>query len=321
VGSLRTIGRKVLYLLPVIFAVTVLSFMLLQLVPGDPAVLILGPGSTASAVHALHHQLGLDRPIWAQYLHWLDRTFLHADLGFSYQNHQTTLAALHQRLPVTLELIVVSQIIAFSIAVPLALLSATRPNKLIDRITTTGSFGFLAIPDFILGVLLVFIFAVKFRLFPATGYTHLTDNPLQNLRSMVLPSFTLALGSQAVYLRLLRADLIATLQQDYIAMAKAKGLPQRYILLRHAFRPSSFSLLTVAGLQIGSLIGGTFIVEVIYGLPGVGSLAVASVFTKDYLVVQGTVLVIALGYVMINFLIDLLYTVLDPRIRHAGAIA
>jgi peptide/nickel transport system permease protein len=320
-SALRTAGRKFLYLIPVLFAVTVLSFMLLQLVPGDPAILILGPGATQSAVNALHHQLGLNRPLWAQYLHWLDRAFLHADLGFSYQDHQTTLAALHQRLPVTIELIVVSQIIAFGIAVPLALLSATRPNKLLDRITTTGSFGFLAVPDFILGVVLVYIFAVKFRWFPATGYTHLTANPFENLRSMILPCFTLAMGSQAVYLRLLRADLIATLQQDYIAMARAKGLPYRYILLRHAFRPSSFSLMTVAGLQTGSLIGGTFIVEIIYGLPGVGSLAVQSVFQKDYLVVQGTVLVIAVAYVMINFFIDLLYTVVDPRLRHVGAVA
>jgi peptide/nickel transport system permease protein len=319
--ALRTIGRKFLYLIPVLFAVTVLSFLLLQLLPGDPAVVILGPSATAAAVAGLRHQLGLDRPLWAQYLHWLDRVCLHADLGFSYQNHQTTLSALHQRMPVTLELIILSQIIAFAIAVPLALVSATRPNKLVDRLTTTGSFGFLAVPDFILGVLLVFIFAVKFHLFPATGYVPLTANPLQNLRSMVLPSFTLGLGSQAVYLRLLRADLIATLQQDYIAMAKAKGLTQRYIMLRHAFRPSSFSLITVSGLEIGRLIGGTFIVEVIYALPGVGSLAIQSIYTKDYLVVQGTVLVIAVGYVLVNFLIDLLYTVIDPRIRHAESFA
>jgi peptide/nickel transport system permease protein len=273
-GTARVFGRKVLYLIPVVIAVSVLSFMLLQLLPGDPAVLILGPSATAAAVHALHHQLGLDRPLWAQYFHWLNRVVIHHDLGFSYQNHQTTITALHQRLPVTLELIILSQIIAFAIAVPLALASATKPNSLVDRITTTGSFGFLAIPDFILGVLLVFIFAVRIHLFPATGYTPLTADPLQNLRSMVLPAFTLAMGSQAVYLRLLRTDLISTLQQDYIAMARAKGLPSRYILLRHAFRPSSFSLVTVSGLEVGRLIGGTFIVEVIYALPGVGSIAV-----------------------------------------------
>lgn len=320
-ATAKVFGRKILYLIPVIFAVTVLSFMLLQLLPGDPAVLILGPSATASAVKTLHHQLGLDRPLYAQYLHWLDRVFLHRDLGFSYQNHQTTLTALRQRLPVTLELIILSQIIAFGVAIPLALWSATKPNSRVDRVTTTASFGFLAIPDFILGVLLVFLFAVRFHLFPATGYVPFTQDPAQNLRSMVLPAFTLAMGSQAVYLRLLRTDLISTLQQDYIAMARAKGLRHRYILLRHAFRPSSFSLLTVSGLEIGRLIGGTFIVEVIYALPGIGSLAVQSIYTKDYLVVQGTVLVVAIGYVLVNFFIDLLYTALDPRIRHAGAVA
>ena len=319
--AVRAIGRKLLYLIPVVFAVTVLSFGLLQLLPGDPAVLILGPSATKASVADLHRKLGLDRPLYFQYLHWLDRTFLHFDLGFSYQNHQTTITALHQRMPVTLELIVLSQIIAFLVAVPLALASATRPNSLIDRITTTASFGFLAVPDFILGVLLVFLFAVRIHLFPATGYTPLSANPLENLRSMILPSLTLALGSQAVYLRLLRTDLISTLQQDFITMAKAKGLPSRYILLRHAFRPSSFSLVTVSGLEIGRLIGGTFIVEVIYALPGIGSLAVQSIYTKDYLVVQGTVLLIAVSYVLANFLVDMLYGLIDPRVRHARAAA
>ncbi len=318
---LRTIGRKVLYLIPVLFAVTVLSFTLLHLIPGDPAVDILGPGATPGAVRQLHHQLGLDRSIPAQYVHWLGRLVFHADLGFSYQNHQTTLTALHQRLPVTLELIVLSQLIAFAIAVPLALAAATRPNGVVDRLTTTASFGFLAVPDFILGVLVVFIFAVRVHWFPATGYTHLTADPVANLKSMLLPAVTLAMGSQAVYLRLLRADLIATLQQDFIVMAKAKGLSSKYILLRHAFRPSSFSLVTVSGLEIGRLISGTFIVEYLFALPGIGGLAIQSIGQQDYLVVQGTVLVVAVGYVLVNFLVDLLYTVLDPRIRHAAAVA
>jgi peptide/nickel transport system permease protein len=317
---LRAIGRKVLYLIPVLFAVTLLSFLLTKLLPGDPAVDILGPSATAATVAALHKKMGLNKPLVTQYLHWLDRAALHADLGQSYQNNQTTLSALHQRFPVTLELIILSQVIAFLIAIPLALWVSTKPNGVADRIVTTVSFGFLAVPDFILGVLLVFLFAVHFHWFPATGYTPLTANPFLNLKSMLLPSITLAMGSQAVYLRLLRADLIATLQQDFIAMAKAKGLSNRYILLRHAFRPSSFSLTTVVGLQVGALIGGTFIVEYLYALPGIGSLAVQSIYTRDYLVVQGTVLVIAVGYVLINFVIDLLYTVLDPRIRHAAAL-
>jgi peptide/nickel transport system permease protein len=316
---LRTIGKKFLYLIPVVFVVSVLTFLLIQLVPGNPAVDILGPSATAQSVKALDHQLGLDRPLVDQYGHWLDRA-LHGDLGQSYQNHQTTVTALHQRLPVTLELIIYSQLIAFLLAIPLALLAALRPNGVFDRLVTTVSFAFLAIPDFILGVVLVFLFAVHYHLFPATGYTPISQNLGTNLRSMFLPSVTLAMASQAVYLRLLRTDLISTLQQDYIAMARAKGLPTRYIMLRHAFRPSSFSLATVIGLQVGALIGGTFIVEYLFALPGIGGLAIQSIYTKDYLVVQGIVLVVAVGYVLINFVIDLLYTVLDPRIRHAGAL-
>jgi peptide/nickel transport system permease protein len=298
----------------------VLSFLLIKLLPGDPAVDILGPGATPAAVQQIHHQLGLDKPVAEQYVHWLDNS-VHGNLGQSYQNNQTTISALRQRLPVTLELIILSQLIAFAVAVPLALFAATKPNGLLDRLATTGAFGFLAIPDFILGVLLVFVFAVHWKLFPASGYTYLTANPVSNLKSLVLPSLTLAMASLAVYFRLLRTDLIATLQQDYIAMAKSKGLTTWYIMVRHALRPSSFSLATVSGLQVGALIGGTFITETIFALPGVGSLAVQSIYSRDYLVVQGTVLVIAVGYVVINFVIDLLYTVLDPRIRHAGAIA
>ena len=319
-SAVGTIGRKILYLIPVLFAVTVLTFLLIKLLPGDPAVDILGPGATPAAVQEIHHQLGLDKPLPAQYVHWLGNA-VHGNLGQSYQNNQSTVSALRQRLPVTIELIILSQLIAFAIAVPLALVAATKPNGLVDRLATTAAFGFLAIPDFILGVVLVFVFAVHWHVFPATGYTYLTANPVLNLKAMTLPAVTLAMASLAVYFRLLRTDLIATLQQDYIAMARSKGLSTRYIMVRHALRPSSFSLATVSGLQVGALIGGTFITESIFALPGVGSLAVQSIYSRDYLVVQGTVLVIAVGYVGINFVIDLLYTVLDPRIRRAGAIA
>ncbi|MFI5041043.1 MAG: ABC transporter permease [Acidimicrobiales bacterium] len=317
--ALRIVGRKVLYLIPVLFAVTLLTFLLIKLLPGDPAVNILGPSATPQAIADIHRHLGLDKPLPAQYLTWLGHA-LTGDLGRSYQNQQTTTAALKQRLPVTLELIVLSQLLALAVAIPVALIAATRAGGVFDRVSTTIAFGFLAVPDFILGVVLVYLFAVRNHWFPATGYTPFSQSPTENLKGMVLPVLTLALASQAVYLRLLRTDLIATLQQDYISMAKAKGLPSRYILMRHAFRPSSFSLVTVSGLQFGALIGGTFIVEVIFALPGVGSLAVQSIFSRDYLVVQGTVLLIAVAYVMINFIIDLLYTVIDPRIRHAGAI-
>ena len=190
---------------------------------------------------------------------------------------------------------------------------------MLDRLSTGAAFGFLSVPNFILGVVLVLLFAVKFHWFPATGYTPLTQNPLQNLRSLVLPSVTLAVAELATYLRLLRTDMIATLQEDFVTMAKAKGLSDRRILLRHALRPSSFSLVTVGGLNLGRLIGGTFIVEIIFAIPGIGELTLRSIYNRDYLVVQGVTLVIAVGYVLANVIVDILYSVLDPRIRHAGA--
>lgn len=316
---MRALGRRLLYLIPVLFVVSALSFGLLKLLPGDPAINILGPSATPDAVAQLHHTLGLDKPLVSQYFHFVNRA-LHGDLGRSYQNGQPTTQALKQRLPVTLELMLLSQIIALAIAVPVAILSAMRPDSLFDRISTSISFGFLALPNFIVGVVLVLLFAVTFHLFPATGYTPLTQNPAENLRSLLLPSVTLALSSIATYLRLLRADLITTLQEDFITNARAKGMSARRILLAHALRPSSFSLMTVIGLTLASLIGGTFVVEIIFALPGIGELVVQSIYSRDYIVVQGTVLLITVGYVVFNVAVDLLYSVLDPRVR-AGAAA
>jgi peptide/nickel transport system permease protein len=315
----RLVGRRLLYLLGVLFAVSALSFLLLKLLPGDPAINILGPSATPQAVAQIHHRLGLDQPLVAQYARFV-RHAVTGNLGQSYQNNQSTAAALKQRLPVTLELLFLSQLLAVAVAVPAGIMAARRPNGWFDRVSTSLSFGFLALPNFIVGVVLVLLFAVTWHLFPATNFTPLTRNPLQNLRSLTLPSVTLALAEMATYLRLLRADMIATLQEDYITMAKAKGMPPRHILLRHALRPSSFSLLTVAGLNFGRLIGGTFIVEFIFQLPGVGDLTLRSIYNRDYLVVQGCVLVIAVGYVVANFVVDMLYTMVDPRIRHAATV-
>jgi peptide/nickel transport system permease protein len=315
---MRLVLKRLLYLVPVLLIVTAGSFSLLQLLPGDPAVNIIGPGATNESVAAKRHELGIDRPLPVQYVNYL-KDVAHGDLGYSYQNNQTTTEALKQRLPVTLELLVFSQLLALAFAIPAAMWAAMRPGGWFDRLTTTMAFGFLAVPNFIVGVLLVYVFAVKLQWLPATGYTPFTREPVENLRALFLPSVTLALAEMATYLRLLRTDLITTLQEDFITMAKAKGLSPWRVLLRHAFRPSSFSLVTVAGLNVGRLIGGTVIVEFIFALPGVGALAVQSIFSKDYLVVQGTVLVIAVGYVMVNFFVDLLYAALDPRVRHAAA--
>jgi peptide/nickel transport system permease protein len=313
------IASKLARLVAALFAISVLTFLLTQLLPGDPACQVLGPRcSDKVALANVQHDLHIDKPLPVQYEKWLGGV-LHGDLGRAYSNNQRVSQILSQRLPVTLELLVLAQLLALIVAVPIAVYSAYRQDGVFDRSVTTASFGVLSIPDFVLAVFLVFLLAVKFHAFPATGFTHLSDSVSQNLRSMFLPSVSLALPLAAVYIRLLRSDMITTLREDYILMARAEGLPPRRILFRHALRPSSFSLLTVFGINMGALIGGALIIEFLFALPGVGLKLVDSIFRRDYLVVQGFVLVIATGYVLVNFLVDLLYTVLDPRTRHVKA--
>lgn len=315
---MRVILKKLGYLIPVLFAVTALSFLLIKMLPGDPTINKLGFNATPAAVKQLHHQLGLDKPLVQQYGTWVGH-MVTGNLGRSYISDQPVMTTIKQNLPTTLELMILAQVIAFILSVPAGIYAAYRPNKAFDRVSTTVSFGMLALPAFVFGVFLVYVFAIKVHLFPATGWTPLTKNLRENLRTVTLPAITLALPLVAVYLRLLRSDLMATLQEDFITMAKSKGLSTRRVLLRHAFRPSTFSLITVAGLNTGTLIGGALIVEVIFALPGIGNLAVTSVFQRDYLVVQGTVVLIAVGYVLVNFLVDVLYAIVDPRVRHAVA--
>jgi len=215
---------------------------------------------------------------------------------------------------VSIELIIISQIIAFAVAIPLALVVSRKPNKALDNISTTSTFGLLALPPFVVAPILVAVFAVGLGWFPATGYTPFTQAPLTNIHEMILPSVAITAGSIAVYFRLLRSDLISTLQQDFITMARSKGLSNNRIMWRHAFRPSSFSLLAAAGINIGSLIAGTFVVELLFAMPGLGFALVQAVEQRDYLVVQGLSLVIAIAFVVIQFIIDFIFTIVDPRV-------
>lgn len=311
---MRYIIKRLLMLIPVLVVVTFASFYLTNLLPGDPAVAVLGPGATAEAIAQEHQELGLDKPLLVRYGDYLDH-LVHGNLGSSSTTHQAVTTMLGVRLPVTLELLVLSQIIAFAVSVPLGVLAARKPGSLLDKVSTSGAFALLAIPGFMLAILLVYLFAVKAQWLPATGYTRLTDDPVENLRSMVLPSVTLGLGSVAVYLRVLRSDMITTLQQDFITMARAKGMSQRWILLRHALRPSTFSLMTVAGLNIGALIGGAIVIETVFALPGIGTMIITAIYQRDYTTVQSGVVVAATGYVLANFVVDLLYGVADPRVR------
>jgi peptide/nickel transport system permease protein len=317
---LRFVRRKLIQLVAVLLAVTFLSFLLLNLLPGDPAVKLCAGAGGQECVDQKRAELNLDDPIPVRYVRWLGDT-LSGDLGSSARNQQPVWEALTQRLPVTIELLIYSQLLALVVAIPLGLLAAQRAGGIFDRVSTTVLFGLLSVPNFMLALVLILIFPVTLGWFQATGYTAFSDDPLKSLGSLFLPALTLAVAEMAVYMRLLRTDLIATLQEDYITMAKAKGMPPHRVLLRHAFKPSSFSLVTVIGLNFGRLIGGTLIVEVIFGINGLGKYTVDGILGQDYIPVQGAVVVIAVGYVLINFAIDMLYAALDPRIRHARALA
>lgn len=311
---MRFLLKRFLMLIPVLLIVTFASFYLISLLPGDPAMAVLGPGATPEAIAQERERLGLNDNIFVRYGGYL-ASIAQGDLGTSATTKEQVSTLLAQRMPVTLQLLVLSQIIAFAISIPLAALAARRPGGLLDRVSTGGAFALLAVPPFMLGVLMVYLFAVQLRIFPATGYTPFMTDPLQNLKTIALPALTLGLGSVAIYLRVLRSDMISTLQQDFITMARAKGMSQRWILLRHALRPSTFSLITVAGLNIGALIGGAIVVESVFALPGIGTLVVTAIGQRDFLTVQGVVLVAATGYVLVNFLVDVLYGLVDPRVR------
>lgn len=309
--------RRLIQLVVVLLVVTFVSYWMINLLPGDPAVAILGFGGDAHALAQVRHQLGLDQPLVVRYVKWLGG-LVRGDLGTSYISSIPVGESLAQRMPVTLELLVLAQVVALGVSVPLAMVSARRVGRVLDRVLTTVSFGLLSTPVFVSGVLLILVFAVVWPLLPATGYTPLTADPLDNLRTLILPTVTLAVGHVAVYTRLLRSDLIATLQEDYILLARARGLSPRRIMWRHALRPSVISLVTALGLNLGAMIGGAVIIEMLFGLPGVGRLIVEAILSRDYLVVQGGVMVVAVGYVVVNFAVDLLYSGIDPRIRRAA---
>ncbi|HLG83788.1 MAG TPA: ABC transporter permease [Bradyrhizobium sp.] len=312
------VARRLFHLLPVLLAVSLLTFLIASLLPGDLAYVILGDQATPDKVAALRHDMGLDQPIWWRYLGWLGHV-LQGDFGRSFRTGQTVLQAVAERLPVSFELMLLAELGALVIGIPLAIACAVRAGSAFDRLVTGSAFGMLSVPAFLAAILLIYFFAVELRWLPATGYVPFSEDPIGNLRCFVLPALTLALGEWPVLMRVLRSDMIATLQEDYIAMARAKGLKPSRILLVHALKPSSLTLVTVTGINIGRLMGGTVIVESIFALPGIGRLLLGSIYTRDLIILQGVVLCVAAGYVLINFLVDMLYAVLDPRIRHGHA--
>ena len=314
-AGLRRTRKRLIHLVLVLLAVTFLAFVVVDLLPGDAAVVVAGDNATPEQVQQVRETLQLDRPLLVRYVDWLGGVVT-GDLGSSFRTGQPVAQALAERIPVSFELAIVAQLLALLLAVPLAVYSAYRPGRLVDRASMTIGFGAAAMPQFVFGMVLIVLFAGGFSsILPATGYTPFLEDPLGNVASIILPCLTLMIAEAAVYRQLLRSDMISTLQEDFILMARAKGLAPRTILLRHALRPSSFSLITLSGVNIGRLLGGTVIVETLFAVPGLGQLIVQAVFNRDYMILQGALLFVAVAYVVINMLIDLLYLALDPRVR------
>ncbi len=310
--------RRLLFMIPVALIVCFLTFMLLHLIPGDPARVLLGEEATPATVAALQHQLGLDKPIPVQFALWFGQA-LHGNLGDSITLQQPVGQALLQRVPVTLELGLISLAFSLLLAIPLGVLTATHRNSWVDWLVNVSSLLGTAIPVFVLALVLILIFAVSLRIFPPGGYTPFPDDPVANIHEMILPVIALSIGAVAVNLRQIRSSMLEVMQQDYVRTARAKGLSERRVQYVHALRNSLLPVLTIVGLQIGSILGGAVLIETIFLWPGVGKLAVDSIFSKDYPVVQGVVLMVAFSYMLANLLVDISYVFLDPRIRLGNA--
>lgn len=312
------IARKLLQLVITVILVTLFASFLLELLPGDP-VEVLVPFGSDEQRQLVREETGLDQPFLVRYGNWLGG-FVTGDMGNQYTVSSTrpVVDRVTTSLWPTVLLMVYAQTLALIIAIPVGVIAAYRQDTWFDRLSNTSAFAMLAIPTFALGFVLQYYVGVKLGWADTGGYKSPTQDLAGHVRSMILPTITLAVGQVAVYMRLLRSDMIATLQQDFITMAKAKGITTKRILFRHALRPSSLTLLTVAGLNIGTLIGGALIIEVVFNIPGLGYLMGEAIATRQIVMFQSLVAIIAIFYVFVNFCVDILYTVLDPRIRHAG---
>lgn len=314
--------RRFLMMVPVVLMVTMLLFVLRQATPGDPATVAVGETSGLTSaeyeqtLQQLRARYGLNRPIFVQYLDWLGQMSI-GDLGRSYRSNQPVRDAIQQRLPVTFELGFLSLLLGWSIAVPAGVVAARNRNKIQDLgANFVGLLG-LSLPSIWVAFVFIYVFAVRFHWLPPSGFVPFLDNPTQNLKSMALPVITLGTSGAAVIMRFTRSSLLEAMSQDYMRTARAKGLSERAIVWRHGMRNALIPLITIAGLEFGGLLGGAFIIEEIFALPGMGKLAVDAIYARDYPIVQGVVLLTTVAYLLANFAVDVAYGMLDPRIRYA----
>lgn len=310
------IVRRLLQMVPVMLLVTIFVFLMLHL-SGDPITLLSGGGEALDQqqIAALRARYNLDRPLVMQYFLWLGKVF-RGDLGTSIVTQQPVTYELKHRIPVTLELGFFAWLFSLVIAIPAGVLSATRRGSVADTTATVLTIGGLAIPGFWLGIMLIFLFAVHWRVLPPFGFVSIFHNPIEGIKSQILPIIALGLGAAALNMRQMRSAMLEVLAQDYIRTARAKGLRERSVIWRHAFWNSVLPVVTIMGLQIGRIIGGAVVVENIFAISGVGRLMVQSILNRDFPVVQAIVLLVSATVLLSNMVTDLLYAYIDPRIRY-----
>lgn len=307
--------RRIMLTIPVLFATSIFVFLLIRLVPGDPVRTMLGIRATPSSIRTVRADLGLDHSLVRQYWDWI-RAALSGDLGQDFISHENITSLLAVSLPITLELTILSMSLALLVGVPLGVLVAARTGWS-RRISAGFVTVAISIPDFCLGLLLVLLFTGQLNLLPPTGWVSFSDDPLGNLKFMIMPVLTLAVGQTAYLLRTTQAAMQGTLGEPYVAFLKAKGIRPRSIIGLHALRNASGPIITVAGIQFGVLLGGAIVIENVFALPGVGRLVVTAISNRNYIVVQGCVLVIASLFIIVNLITDLIHGLLDPRIEEA----
>lgn len=307
--------RRLVQMIPVLFIVSIAIFAIIHLIPGNPAEIMAGPNATDKQLTALRHQYGLDQPIWLQYFIWL-QNILSGNLGNSFINDFPVGRLIVLRVPATVELAIASALIGALIALPLGIFAALRPGSLIDFFTTLFSALSFAIPGFWLAILLILLFSLQFKWLPPSGRPEFGEQPIEHLKALIMPALTLGVAMAAKLTRYLRSSMLDVLDQDYTRTARAKGLHEQLIVLRHVLRNALIPVITVFGLQMGDLLSGAIIIESIFAWPGIGRLTIQAIGWRDYSVLQASVMFIVVAFLLVNLLTDLTYSLIDPRIRY-----
>lgn len=313
---LELVVKRLISAIPTLFLVTLMVFSLQKLLPGDPITAMAGEERDPAVIAQLREQYHLNDPIPSQYFHWVGNA-LRGDFGTSLRTQEPVLQLIASKLPVTLELSLLAMIVALIIGITMGVLAAVKKGTWIDNGTNFLALSGISIPHFWLGVLLIMLFSVKLHWLPASGYVPFSEDPLQNLKTMLLPAAVLGTGLSATLMRHTRAAMIAVLKADYIRTARAKGLLPKKVIMKHALRNALVPIITLTTLLFGELLGGAVLSEQVFTIPGFGKMIVDSVFNRDYAVVQGVVMVVAVGFLLMNLLADVLYVLVNPRMRRA----